>query len=101
MAIHIDENNLKQGILGLVIALVEILKDTLKLQALRRMEGGSIGPEEIERLGKALSELDAAVERIKEEHGLSETVRSVRDGLDRAVEDFLRVADPVGTGEGR
>ena len=42
MVIDIDEKNLKHGVLGLVIALVEIIKDTLKLQAVKRMEGGSL-----------------------------------------------------------
>lgn len=102
MTIHIDEKNLKQGVLGLVVALVEILKETLKLQAVRRMEGGSLGQEEIERLGRALSELDSAVERIKMENDLSEAVRSVRDGLDGAVADLLPgsqgAAEPIGIG---
>ena len=38
MRIDIKENDLKQGILGLVLALVEVIRDTLEIQALRRME---------------------------------------------------------------
>jgi len=37
MAINIDEKNLKHGVLGLVIALVEVIMDTLKIQAFKRM----------------------------------------------------------------
>lgn len=37
--IDIDTDNLKHGVLGLVIALVEIIRDALKIQAFRRMEG--------------------------------------------------------------
>ncbi len=95
MVIEIDEKNLKHGVLGLVIALVEIIKDALKLQAVRRMEGGSLTEEEIERLGQALMDLDAAIEEIKEEQGISESVRSVRDGLDDLVDDVIgRFFDP-------
>jgi len=93
--IDIDEDNLKSGVLGLVIALVEIIKEALELQAVRRMEGGSLNDEEVERLGKALSELDVAIAHIKEEHGVNEAVQSVRDGLDNIVNDCIdQIANP-------
>lgn len=89
MAVEIDEGNLKQGVLGLVVALVEIIRDALQHQALRRMEGGSLADAEIERLGEALIELDNAIDEIKEEIGIAEAVKSVRDGLDRVVDDLI------------
>lgn len=94
--IDIDEDNLKSGVLGLVLALVEIIKDALKLQAVKRMEGGSLNDEEIERLGRSFKELDAAIEHIKEEQGVGEAVQSVRDGLDNIVDDCLdKIANPA------
>jgi len=97
MVVDIDEKNLKHGVLGLVIALVEIIKDALKLQAMKRMEGGSLTEEEMERLGEALMDLDTAIEEIKEEQGISESVRSVRDGLDDIVDDVIsRFINPEG-----
>lgn len=89
MPIDIDEKNLKHGILGLVIALVEIIKDALKHQALKRMEGGSLTEEEMNRLGEALMDLDAAIEAMKIEQGITESVKSVRDGLDSMVDELL------------
>ena len=89
MTIKIDEGNLKQGVLGLVIALVEIIQDALVHQAFRRMDGGSLTEEEMERLGAALMDLDEAIEQIKQENGIAEAVRSVRDGLDGVVDDVL------------
>ena len=89
MPIDIDEKNLKHGVLGLVIALVEIIKDALRLQALKRMEGGSLTEEEINRLGEALMDLDTAIEEMKKEQGISESVKSVRDGLDNIVDELL------------
>ena len=95
MVVDIDEKSLKHGVLGLVIALVEIIRDALNLQAIKRMEGGSLTEEEIERLGQALMELDAAVEEIKQEQGIVESVKSVRDGLDEVVDDVLdRMINP-------
>lgn len=102
MPIDIDEKNLKHGVLGLVIALVEIIKDALRLQALKRMEGGSLTDEEIERLGQALMDLDTAIEEIKEEQGVSESVKSVRDGLDNIVDELLdKIINPGKWAEGR
>ncbi|MFQ6066906.1 MAG: gas vesicle protein K [bacterium] len=89
MPIDIDEDNLKHGLLGLVIAIVEIIRDALKHQALRRMEGGSLNDEEIERLGRALEEIDIAIDQLKEEQGITGTVKNVRDGLDDLVDDVL------------
>lgn len=87
--LDIDEGNLKQGVLGLVIALVEIIKDALKTQAFKRMEAGSLNDEEMNRLGEALMELDIALDQIKEEHGVAESVQNVRDGLDDIVDEVV------------
>ncbi|OPY56177.1 MAG: Gas vesicle protein K [Pelotomaculum sp. PtaU1.Bin035] len=95
MALEISEDNLKHGLLGLVIALVEIIKDALKMQAVARMEDGSLEECEIERLGRALLDLDRAIDEIKCEQGITESVKSVRDGLDRIVNDVVdRLLNP-------
>jgi hypothetical protein len=89
MAINLDEDNLKQGVLGLVIALVQIIRDALRIQAMKRMEGGGLTEAEIDRLGRTLMDMDNVIEDIIREQGITETVRSVRDGLDSVVDDFL------------
>lgn len=97
MLIEVDETDLKNGVLGLVVALVEIIKETLELQALKRIEAGSLTNVESERLGVALLELDAAVEKLKVELGVERSVAAVRDGLDQAVQDILgSIAAPFG-----
>ena len=87
--IDLDEDNFKQGILGLVIALVEIIRDALRLQAFKRMDGESLTEDEIERLGEALLDLDTALDQIKQEHGIADAVQQVRDGLDDVVDEVL------------
>ncbi|MDD3051593.1 MAG: gas vesicle protein K [Candidatus Cloacimonetes bacterium] len=89
MTIEIDEDNLKKGLLGLVVALVEIIQDLLEKQALLRIENESLNDEEIERLGEALSDLHNALEVIKEDNGLESCVASVREGLDQVVDDVI------------
>lgn len=93
--IDINESSLKQGVLALLVVLVEIIRDALKTQALRRIEAGHLTDAEIARLGEALMDLDEAIEQIKAENGLEQCVRQVRDGLDELVDDFLdKLANP-------
>lgn len=91
MPIKIDEDNLKSGLLGLVVALVEIIQDVLEREAMRRMESGRLKDEEIDRLGKGLMELDAALEHIKKENNLDTIVGSVRADLDKLVEETIDI----------
>jgi len=95
VAVVVDETNLKHGVLALVLALVEVIRDSLRLQALKRMESGILTEEECERLGRALMDLDIAIEEIEEEQGIIESVQAVRDGLDDIVDDVLdSIVDP-------
>lgn len=87
--IDVEEDDLKEGLLGLVMALVEIIRDTLRTEALKRMENGRLKEEEIDRLGQALQELDRAIEEIKREQGIEEAVQSTRDGLNELVDDLI------------
>ncbi|MCX5999722.1 MAG: gas vesicle protein K [Chloroflexi bacterium] len=96
MPLDINDGNLKHGLLGLVIALVEIIRDVLRIEGLKRMDGGSLTKEECERLGQALMELDAAIEGIKQEQGIAESVKTVRDGLDDVVRELVdALANPL------
>jgi len=95
MVLDIDEDNLKHGVLGLVMALVEVIRDALRIQAFKRMESGILNEEEMNRLGEALMELDIAIDEIKEEQGITESVKGVRDGLDEIVDDVVdRIVNP-------
>ncbi len=87
--IDVEEDELKTALLGLVMALVEVIRDTLKIQALRRMDSGRLTDDEIERLGIALYELDVAIEEIEEEHELEDAVNQTRDGLNQLVDEVL------------
>jgi len=89
MPIDIDEDNLKQGLLGLVVALVEIIQELLERQALRRVEAGRLNDQEVERLGEALSDLSEALDNIKKDNDLEESVKSVKDGLDQVTDELI------------
>jgi hypothetical protein len=87
--LDLEEDNPGRGLLALVIALLEVVKEALVHAAVRRVEGGRLSDSEIERLGDALAELEDAVDQIKAEHGVVDAVRSVRDDLDELVGDLI------------
>lgn len=96
MTIKIESDNLKEGLLGLVIALVEIIKEVLEKQAIHRLEGGSLREEEAENLGLAFKKLDETLAKIKNENNLEKTADKIRSDLDNLVNDsLLKLVDPV------
>jgi hypothetical protein len=99
--IKIDEDNLKSGLLGLVVALVEIIKDVLEKEAVRRMDSLQLTDDEIDRLGLSLIELDKAIDLIKIENNLTDVVRNVRGELDKLVEDSIDLVNPRSSREVR
>lgn len=86
---NIEKESLKHGLLSLVIALVEVIRDALEIEASKRVDMGDLMEQEVERLGKALIEIDEAIEYIKIEQGITESVREVREGLDNIVDEFI------------
>lgn len=62
-----------RGLARLVLALVELLRGLLERQAVRRVEGGSLSEEEVERLGRALLELEARMAELRRIFALEET----------------------------
>jgi hypothetical protein len=54
----------------LVLTLVEVLRKVLEHQAVRRMDSGTLSPEEVERLGLALLRLNERMNELKTAFGL-------------------------------
>ena len=70
--INADPERVEQGLARLVLTLVEVLRKTLEHQAVRRMDGGSLSEEEIERLGLALLRLNDRMGELKATFGLTD-----------------------------
>jgi Gas vesicle protein K len=60
----------EQGLARLVLTLVELLRQVIERQAVRRMEGGSLSDDEVERMGLALMELEAKMTELRDVFGL-------------------------------
>ena len=62
--------NLEQGLAKLVLGLIELLRQLLERQAIRRMEGGSLTEQQIEEMGQALMKLEQKVHELTAHFGL-------------------------------
>jgi hypothetical protein len=62
--INADPEGVERGLAKLVLTLVELLRQLMERQALRRMEGGTLTDEEIERLGLTFLRLNQQMDEL-------------------------------------
>lgn len=70
--VNVDPEGTENGLARLVLTLIEVLRKVLEHQAIRRMEGGSLSEEEIERLGLGLLRLHDRMQELKNVFGLTD-----------------------------
>ena len=70
--IRVDPENVRDGLVRLVLTLLELIRELLERQALRRIDGGSLTAEEIERLGLTFLRLSEEMDRLKQQFGLTD-----------------------------
>jgi hypothetical protein len=70
--INADPESLERGLAQLVLTIVELLRQLMERQALRRIDGGTLSDEQIERLGQTFMELDNRMAQLRDEFGLDE-----------------------------
>jgi hypothetical protein len=67
-----DPEKLEKGLAQLVLTLIELLRQLMERQALRRIDVGDLTDEEIERLGQTFLALSQRMEELKQEFGLAD-----------------------------
>lgn len=70
--INADPGQVENGLARLVLTVIELLREVLEHQAIRRMDGGTLSEEQIERLGLALLKLNERMEELKTIFGLTD-----------------------------
>ena len=70
--INADPERVEQGLAQLVLTLVELLRQLMERQALRRMEQGTLTDEQIDKLGETFMALERRMEELKREFGLED-----------------------------
>lgn len=67
-----DPETVERGLAQLVLTLIELLRQLMERQAVRRMEQDTLTDEEIERLGQTFMRLGERMEELKREFGLED-----------------------------
>jgi hypothetical protein len=70
--IEADPDNVERGLAQLVLTIVELLRQLMERQALRRVEAGGLDDETVERLGRTLMALESRMEELKQTFGLAD-----------------------------
>jgi hypothetical protein len=83
----------RDGLMTLIVSIVEILVETLEREAVRRMESGNLTDEEIDRLGRQLATIEAEIDQIKRDEGIDDSVDDLRGDLDGLVTDAIERLD--------
>jgi hypothetical protein len=65
-----DPDNVAKGLGQLVLTIVELLRQLMERQALRRIDAGGLTDDQIERLGTTFMELDRRMEQLRAEFEL-------------------------------
>jgi Gas vesicle protein K. len=68
--IQLEPDNVEHGLAQLVLTLIELIRQLMERQALRRLEAGSLTEEQIDKLGETLMQLEAKMEELKDLFGL-------------------------------
>ena len=70
--IEIDPRSVERGLVRLVLSIVELIRQLLERQAMRRVESGNLGEQEIEQLGQALISLAQRMQELKSAFDLTD-----------------------------
>jgi hypothetical protein len=70
--VQTDPENLERGLAQLVLVLVELLRQLMERQAVRRVDAGDLDDEQIERLGQTLMGLEQRMDELKDIFGLTD-----------------------------
>jgi uncharacterized protein YjiS (DUF1127 family) len=64
--VNTDPETVERGLAQLVLTLIELLRQLMERQALRRMDEGTLDDAEIERLGQTFMKLSERMDELKE-----------------------------------
>ena len=68
--IDADPESVERGLVSLVLTVVELLRQQMERQALRRVETGDLSDQQVDRVGLTLMALEKQMDRLREHFGL-------------------------------
>jgi hypothetical protein len=72
--IELDRDDFERGFAALVLTVVDLVRELMERQALRRIDVGDLSDEQVERIGETLMALEERMKELRERFGLSGTV---------------------------
>jgi hypothetical protein len=69
--INADPESVEQGLAQLVLTIVDLLRELMERQALRRIDAGTLDDEQVERLGRTFMLLQERMDELTAEFGLT------------------------------
>jgi Gas vesicle protein K len=69
--IDADPEQVERGLVTLVLTVVELLRQLMERQALRRVDQGDLSDERVEQIGATLLALDERMAELREHFGLT------------------------------
>jgi len=70
--LKLDPQKTAQGLAKLAMTLINLLRKLMERQAIRRMEAGTLTPDQLERAGQAFRRLDDQIKELCKQFGLKE-----------------------------
>ncbi|MGP4000130.1 gas vesicle protein K [Streptomyces sp. 8N706] len=68
--LDVDPETVGRDLVALVLTIVELLRQLMERQALRRVDEGRLTDDQVERIGTTLMLLDERMAELREQHGL-------------------------------
>ena len=68
--VDLEPGRIERGLLRLVLSIVELLRQLMEKQAMRRIEAGSLTPDEADRVGRSLMEIEATIRTLQAQFGI-------------------------------
>jgi hypothetical protein len=69
--IDADPESVERGLVSLVLTVVELLRQLMERQALRRVDQGSLSDEQVENIGSTLMSLESRMAELRDHFGLA------------------------------
>jgi len=70
--IETDPESVQRDLLRLVLTIIELVRQLMEKQALRRVDAGDLTDDQVEALGTGLMHLEAAMRDLRERYGLTQ-----------------------------
>ena len=70
--IEFEPGKIEQGMLKLVLAIIELLRQVMEKQAMRRIDAGGLGEDDVDRLGVSFMQMESTIRELQSRFGIDD-----------------------------